>query len=84
VEIPTNASQKRLNIMGALNLETMILYKQEYQALNAEAVLQFLGHLLTTMQTGVINIILDQGRYQNCHAVWDGSPKRVMIDYRSE
>lgn len=71
VEIPTNASQKRLNIIGALNLETMTLHKKEYQTLNAEAVLQFLAYLLTVMPTGVINIILDRGRYQNCHAVWD-------------
>src|SRR5271166_3193775 len=29
-EIPTNASQKRLNILGALNLEKMTLHRQEY------------------------------------------------------
>src|SRR6202044_1143687 len=32
-EIPTNASQKRLNILGALNLETMELHRQEYKTL---------------------------------------------------
>jgi transposase len=71
LEIPTNASQKRLNIMGALNLETMQLHRKEYKTLNAESVLDFLTFLLAVMATGTIHIILDRGRYQHCQAVWD-------------
>jgi transposase len=69
-EIPTNASQKRLNILGALNLETMTLHRQEYDTLNADSVIAFLAFLLATMPCGILNVILDRGRYQNCAAVW--------------
>jgi transposase len=69
-EIPTNASQKRLNILGALNLETMELHRQEYDTLNAESVIAFLTLLLATMSRGILHVILDRGRYQHCAAVW--------------
>ena len=69
-EIPTNASQKRLNILGALNLEKMTLHRQEYLTLNAEAVIGFLTFLLAAMPRGVLHVILDRGRYQHCAAVW--------------
>jgi transposase len=69
-EIPTNASQKRLNILGALNLETMTLHRQEYETLNAEAAITFLTYLLAVMPRGTLHIILDKGRYLHCEAVW--------------
>jgi transposase len=69
-EIPTNASQKRLNILGALNLETMTLHHQEYETLNADAVIGFLTFLLAAMPHGILHVILDRGRYQHCAAVW--------------
>jgi transposase len=39
VEIPTNASQKRLNILGVLNLATMDIKRQEYKTLNADSMI---------------------------------------------
>jgi transposase len=69
-EIPTNASQKRLNILGALNLENMTLHRLEYETLNADAVIAFLTFLLTAMPHGLLHVILDRGRYQHCAAVW--------------
>lgn len=69
-EIPTNASQKRLNILGALNLEAMTLHRQEYDTLNADAVIAFLAFLLSAMPHGILHVILDRGRYQHCAAVW--------------
>src|ERR1039458_8429552 len=69
-EIPTNASQKRLNILGALNLETMTLHRQEYLTLNADSVIAFLTFLLAAMPRGILHVILDRGRYQHCTAVW--------------
>jgi transposase len=68
--IPTNASHKRLNILGALNLETMTLHRREYDTLNAEAVTRFLTVLLATASRGTLHVILDRGRYQHCAAVW--------------
>jgi transposase len=70
VAIPTNGSQKRINILGALNLEKMTLKRQEYATLNAENVIAFLAYLLAMMPVGILHVILDRGSYQNCKAVW--------------
>jgi transposase len=83
MEIPTNGSQKRLNILGALNLEKMTLHRQEYATLNAENVIAFLAYLLSLMPVGTLHVILDRGRYQNCKAVWEfvaGNP-RLRLHY---
>ena len=82
-EIPTNASQKRLNILGALNLETMTLRQQEYNTLNADTVIVFLMFLLTAMPKGILHVILDRGRYQHCAAVWDFATQnpRLRLHY---
>src|SRR5271156_5015913 len=69
-EIPTNASHKRLNILGALNLETMTLHRREYDTLNAAAAIDFLTLLLALMPRGALHVSLDRGRYQHCAAVW--------------
>lgn len=69
-EIPTNASQKRLNILGALNLEKMTLRRQEYDTLNSTSAIAFLTFLLAMMPKGILHVILDRGRYFHCAAVW--------------
>jgi transposase len=69
-EIPTNGNQKRLNILGALNLETMTLHRQEFETLNAESAIAFLTYLLAIMPRGMLHVILDKGRYLHCEAVW--------------
>jgi len=70
-EIPTNGSQKRLNILGALDLEKMALHTKEYKTINGEAIVAFLAHLLTVMPCGTIHVILDQARYHTCKEVKD-------------
>jgi transposase len=82
-EIPTNGSQKRLNILGALNLETMTLHRQEYDTLNAEAVIGFLTFLLAATPRGILHVILDRGRYQHCAAVWAFAAEnpRIKLHY---
>ncbi len=70
-EIPTNGSQKRLNILGALDLEKMALHTKEYTTINGEAIVAFLAHLLTVMPKGIIHVILDQARYHTCNEVRD-------------
>lgn len=83
VEIPTGASQKRMNLLGALNLESMTLNRKDYLTLNADAVIDFLAFLLVTIPTGILHIILDRGRYQYCQAVWDFVEKnpRITLHY---
>lgn len=78
-EIPTNAGQKRLNILGALNLEAMTLHRQEYETLNAEAVIAFLTFLLAAMPRGILHVILDRGRYQHCTAVWAFAAENLRL-----
>jgi transposase len=82
-EIPTNGSQKRLNILGALNLETMTLHRQEYDTINNESVIAFLMYLLTAMPRGTIHIILDQARYHTCPAVaeWVALHPRICLNF---
>jgi transposase len=83
VEIPTNSGHKRLNILGALNLAEMKVDYKEYQTLNADSTLDFLQHLLTTAGTGILHIILDQGRYQKCKAVeaFVAANQRIQLHY---
>ncbi len=82
-EIPTNAGQKRLNILGALSLENMTLNAKEYATLNAQSVTGFLAFLLGIMPHGILHVILDRGRYQNCTAVWEFAKEnpRLRLHY---
>jgi transposase len=69
-EIPTNGSGRRLNIVGALNLEAMTLTVQEYDTIDAEAIKAFFDHLQASMPTATaINVVLDQARYHTCPEV---------------
>jgi transposase len=69
VEIPTNSGQKRLNILGALNLEQMRVEHSDFVTLNADSTICFLTKLMQKQPKGLLHIILDQGRYQKCKAV---------------
>jgi transposase len=82
-EIPTNGSQRRLNILGALNLEKMTLVRQEYDTLNSDAAIAFLTLLLAAKPVGLLHIILDRGRYFYCEAVWEFATKnpRLRLHY---
>jgi transposase len=82
-EIPTNGSQKRLNILGALNLETMTLHRQEYDTIDNESVIAFLAYLLAVMPLGIIHVILDQARYHTCPAVaqWVTLNTRIRLHF---
>lgn len=81
-EIPTNASQKRLNILGALNLADMRLITSEYETLDAQATIRFLSKLLTTYSSGELYVILDRGRYQYCKAVLEFAENNKRLHLR--
>jgi len=70
-EIPTNGSQKRLNIIGALDLEKMTLETKEFETINAQGIIAFFMVLLNVMPFGTINIILDNAGYHTCREVQD-------------
>lgn len=69
VEIPTNSGQKRLNILGALNLEQMRVEHAAFATLNSNATISFIKQLMNAQPQGLLHIMLDQGRYQKCKAV---------------
>lgn len=82
-EIPTNGGQKRINILGALNLAEMTVHTQHFDTLNAPNFITFLTMLLTTMPKGTIHLILDQARYQKCNELneWLEHNPRIKLHY---
>jgi len=82
-EIPTNGSQKRMNLLGALDLEDMRIHKQEYAAINAEAIIAFLAYVLASIPGFTLHIILDQAGYHTCPAVaaWVAGQPRVQMHF---
>jgi transposase len=62
--INTTASRTRMNIVGALNLETMEVYTQDYATVNSESMEKYWAFLREKYpKNNKIHIILDQGPY---------------------
>jgi transposase len=82
-EIPTNGSQRRMNLLGALDLEDMKIHKQEYAAINAETIIAFLAYVLASLPGFTLHIILDQARYHTCPAVaaWVAGQPRLRLHF---
>jgi len=82
-EIPTNGSQKRLNIIGALDLEKMTLQTQEFGIINAGSITSFFFYLLKVIPPGTINIILDNAGYHTgCEvADWLALHPRIKLHF---
>jgi transposase len=80
-EIPTNGSQKRLNILGALNLEDMSVHVQEHKTIDAKAIIAFFTYLLTLYPGIFLTIILDNARYHTCPEVmqWLATQPRLKL-----
>lgn len=74
-ELPMTPSQKRVNILGALDLASMDLVTKRYDTLNGEAVVDFLTHLRARNPTAVLHVINDRGRYNTCPVVADALEK---------
>ena len=82
-ELPTTSGQKSMNIIGALNLETMHLMHKEYDTINGEAIVCFLKNLEVLMPTAsAIHVVLDCARYHTCPAVMDFvKTSRIKLHY---
>jgi len=82
-EVPTNGSQKRMNLLGALDLEDMKIHKQEYLTIDAEAIIAFLAYVLASLPGFTLHIILDQARYHTCPAVaaWVARHPRIHLHF---
>ena len=82
-EIPTNGSQKRLNILGALDLEDMAIHTREFETIDAEAIIAFLTCLLAVLPGIALHIVLDQARYHTGGAVkaWVAENPRIRLHF---
>jgi transposase len=82
-EIPTNGSQKRLNILGALDLEAMAIHTRDFDTIDAAAIIAFLTYLLARLPHHLLHIVLDRARYHTCAAVleWVAQNPRIRLHY---
>jgi transposase len=82
-EIPTNGSQKRLNILGALDLEAMAIHTRDFDTIDAAAIIVFLTYLLACLPHHVLHIVLDRARYHTCAAVleWVAKTPRIQLHH---
>jgi transposase len=68
--IETTGARKRLNIMGALNLETMKFDYQDFETINSSSAIQFLKQLEQAYPTAKkIHLIWDQAGYHTSQEV---------------
>ncbi len=82
-EIPTNGSQRRLNLLGGLDLEDRAIHTPDYETINAAAILAFLRSLLSVLPGLVLPIILDQARSHTAATVkeWAAKNPRIKLHF---
>jgi transposase len=66
--VPSHGGRKRMNICGALDLETMDVVYEEFETINQESFIKFLTKLRQTYSRKV-HIILDQAGYHTARSV---------------
>jgi len=68
--IATVARRNRVNITGAINLDTMDVLSKDYEIINGASTVDFLKLLeASDSKTNKFHIIADGGRAHNCHEV---------------
>jgi transposase len=68
--LESNAGRKRVNVMGAFNLETVSLEYEIFETIDGEATIEFLKKLEKAYpQAKKINLILDRAGYYTCAKV---------------
>jgi transposase len=68
--IATVASRSRINLTGAIDLESMSIFTQEYKTINGESTIDFLKYLdKSTNNEGKIHLIADGGGAHTCKEV---------------
>jgi transposase len=82
--IATVASRKRINLTGAIDLNTMDVITREYETINGSATVDFLKAIETANPTATkIHIIADGGSAHTSHevALFLSQPNAVNRDY---
>jgi len=70
VAVSRTTGRQRLNLHGALNLETGACHMVEAEVVNAETTIALLSRLLTAYpEAGTIHVILDNARYHHAKIV---------------
>jgi transposase len=65
--IATVASRKRINLTGAIDLDSMSIFTKEYQTINGNSTIDFLKYLdSSTKDTELIHLIADGGKAHTC------------------
>lgn len=81
--IATIASRTRMNLMGALNLESMQVTIGSYETIDSETMVQYFDHLKAAYpKAPKIHLILDQGPYNISILTRDAAKKRgIQLHY---
>jgi transposase len=81
--IATIASRTRLNLMGALNLESMQVTIGSYETIDSATMVEYLDHLKAAYpKAPKIHLILDQGPYNISIVTRDAAKKRgIQLHY---
>lgn len=80
--IATVASRTRMNIMGALNLQTMGMVCESYETINSDAMDKYFGALRGVYTTAAkIHLILDRGSYNTSAQTKASAEKHGIILY---
>ena len=66
--LQTTASRTRLNLFGAIELESMAVTHAHYDTINSESMCDFLERVKLSYPKGPIHLILDQGPYNRSRA----------------
>jgi transposase len=69
--LKTNNGRQRININGAINLETKQVIYVEDERINAQTMIALLKQILKAQKEGKIHIILDNARYYHAMLVKD-------------
>lgn len=81
--IPTTASRSRMNVLGAINLESMHLTLRDYETLNTGSMVDFLKCVRQAYpKAPKIHLILDQGPYNVSKETQDAAKHHnIVIHY---
>ena len=81
--IGTIASRTRMNITGAIDLSTMKVINSEFETINGENIVKFLGQIKTAYpKAKKVHVILDQAGYHKSDVVTDfASQNGIKLHY---
>jgi len=80
--LQTTGKQKRLHIVGALNLKKMGLFMREYETIDGDAIVNFFRDLELSQSDGRIHVILDNAAAHKNQKVTDYlKTSRIKLHY---